>query len=62
MLGAAAKAVALEPAGEGTLVTLELERRLRGLSRLGGMFLRRATTLQVDAALDTLEETHGTGT
>ena len=62
VLGKAAKAVSLEPAGEGTLVTLELERRLRGLSRLGGMFLRRATTLQVDAALDTLEETHGTGT
>ncbi len=62
VLGAAAKAVAIEPAGEGTQVTLELERRLRGLSRLGGMFLRRATALQIDAALDTLEETHGTGT
>lgn len=62
VLGAAAKAVTLEPAGDGTRVTVELERRLRGLSRLGGMFLRRATTLQVDAALDTLEGTHGTGT
>jgi uncharacterized protein YndB with AHSA1/START domain len=62
VLGAAAKSVALEPAGEGTQITIELERRLRGLSRLGGMFLRRATSLQVEAALDTLEGTHGTGT
>ncbi len=62
VLGAAAKGVAIEPSGNGTQVTLELERRLRGLSRLGGMFLRRATALQVDAALDTLEETHGAGT
>lgn len=62
VLGAAGKGVALEPEGDGTRVTVELERRLRGLSRLGGMFLRRATTLQIEAALDTLEETHGTGT
>lgn len=62
VLGRAEKAVTLEPAGDGTRVTVELQRRLRGLSRLGGMFLRRATALQIDAALDTLEETHGTGT
>jgi uncharacterized protein YndB with AHSA1/START domain len=62
VLGAAAKSVAIVPSGDGTQVTLELERRLRGLSRLGGMFLRRATALQIDAALDTLEEAHGTGT
>ena len=54
VLAKAAKAVSLERAREGTLVTLELERRLRGLSRLGGMFLRRATTQQVDEALDRL--------
>ncbi len=62
VLGAAAKAVTLEPAGDGTRVTVELQRRLRGLSRLGGVFLRRATSLQIEAALDTLEEAHGTGT
>ena len=58
----AEKAVTLEAVGEGTRVTLELQRRLRGLSRLGGMFLRRASALQIDAALDTLEELYGTGT
>ena len=62
VLGAASKAVTLAPSGDGTQVTIELERRLRGLSRLGGMFLRRATTTQVEAALDTLEGTHGAGT
>ena len=62
VLGAAAKSIAIEPAGEGTQITIELERRLRGLSRLGGIFLRRATSLQVESALDTLEGTHGART
>jgi len=62
VLSRAEKAVTLEAEGEGTRVTLELQRRLRGLSRLGGVFLRRASALQVDAALDTLEERYGTGT
>ena len=63
VLAASEKAVELEltEAG-GTLVTIELRRRLRGLSRLGGFFLRRANALQVDAALDTLEGTYGAGT
>jgi uncharacterized protein YndB with AHSA1/START domain len=61
VLGKAGKAIMLEASGDGTRVTLELERRLRGLSRLGGMFLRRATTLQVDAALDTLSHDSGRG-
>lgn len=62
VLGAAAKAVELEASESGTLVTVELQRRLRGLSRLGGVFLRRATSLQIEAALDSLEGTHGAGT
>ena len=63
VLAEAEKAVELEPTETGgTLVTIELRRRLRGLSRLGGFFLRRANTLQVDAALDTLEGTYGAGT
>jgi uncharacterized protein YndB with AHSA1/START domain len=63
VLAAAEKAVELEPSGAGgTIVTIELRRRLRGLSRLGGMFLRRASAMQLDAALDTLEGTYGSGT
>ncbi len=63
VLAQAEKAVELEPTDAGgTIVTIELRRRLRGLSRFGGMFLRRASRLQIDAALDTLEGTYGTGT
>lgn len=62
VLRGAEKAVALEPADAGgTLVTIELDRRLRGLSRFGGIFLRRASSLQIDAALDTLEGIYGAG-
>lgn len=59
VLSLAEKAVTLQPAGEGTLVTLELRRRMRGLSRLGGVFLRKASSLQLDAALDRLESIFG---
>jgi hypothetical protein len=38
----------------GTLVTLESDQKLRGLSRLGGFMLRRATATQLDEALDGL--------
>ena len=59
VLAHAEKAVTLQPAGEGTLVTLELRRRMRGLSRLGGVFLRKASSLQLDSALDALESIYG---
>lgn len=61
VLAQAEKAVLLRPAGEGTLVTLELRRRMRGLSRLGGVFLRKASKVQLDAALDALEGIYGAG-
>lgn len=60
VLSRAEKSVSLQPAGEGTLVTLELRRRMRGLSRLGGVFLRKASGLQLDSALDALESRFGT--
>ena len=48
--------VELEPAGEGTQVTLSTRQKLRGLSRVGGGFmLKRATRQGLDEALDGLE-------
>ena len=46
----------LEPAGDGTVVTLEVRQKLRGLSRFGGPLVKRATRRQLDEALDRLEE------
>jgi uncharacterized protein YndB with AHSA1/START domain len=46
----------LEPAGEaGTLVSLTLAQRMRGLGALGGVMIRRAARRQLDDALDGLE-------
>jgi uncharacterized protein YndB with AHSA1/START domain len=47
----------LEPAGEGTRVTLELRQRGRGLARFGRFMLRRAARKELDAALDGLART-----
>src|SRR4051812_45553387 len=47
--------IAIEPAGEGTNVAITLHQRLRGLSRLGGFMVRRATRRILDEALDGLE-------
>ena len=44
----------LEPAPEGTLVRLTARLRLRGLSRLGGLQVSRATARQLDEALEGL--------
>ena len=52
--------IALTPAGEGTRVTVTLRQKLRGLSRLGGFMVRRATRKILDEALDGLETTLGT--
>ncbi len=52
--------IRLQPVGEdGTLITLTLRRRLKGVARFGGFMMRRATTRQVDLALDNLEGIHG---
>lgn len=45
----------LAPAADGTEVTLEGRRSLRGLSRLGGFMMRRATRRSLDEALDGIE-------
>jgi uncharacterized protein YndB with AHSA1/START domain len=46
--------VELEPASGGTLVRLTTRLRLRGLSRLGGLQVGRATGRRLDQALDGL--------
>jgi uncharacterized protein YndB with AHSA1/START domain len=47
--------VKLSDAEGGTRVELLAEQRLRGMSRLGGFMLKRATRAQLDEALDGLE-------
>jgi uncharacterized protein YndB with AHSA1/START domain len=46
----------LSPEAGGTRVTVEQEQHLRGMSRLGGFMLKRATGEQLDEALDGLEK------
>ena len=47
--------LALEPAPEGTLVRITARLRLRGLSRLGGFQVSRATGRRLDQALEGLQ-------
>ena len=54
-MSAAEEIVVVEPAGEGTSVTVEIRQKLRGLSRFGGFLVKRATRRQLDEALDALE-------
>ena len=55
-LRSAVTEIALTDAGGGTLVEIETEQRLRGMSRFGGgPMLKRATGRQLDEALDALE-------
>ena len=51
--------VVLEPEADGTRVTLALHQRLRGINRLGGFLLRRASVRVLDEALDGLERVCG---
>jgi uncharacterized protein YndB with AHSA1/START domain len=51
--------IAIEPADQGTQVAITLHQRLRGLSRLGGFMVRRATRRILDEALDGLEHALG---
>ena len=55
VLATAETEIAVESAGEGTEVAITLRQRLRGLSRLGGFMVRRATRRILDEALDGLE-------
>lgn len=52
--------IAVSPSGSGTKVSVTLRQRLRGLSRLGGFLVRRATRRILDEALDGLEAAVGT--
>jgi len=60
VLKQAETAIAITP-GEsgGTRIEVTLRQRLRGMSRLGGFLVRRATRRIVDEALDGLEGTVG---
>ena len=52
----ASEVAIVEPAANGTAVTLEVRQRMRGLSKFGGGFLlKRATRKRLDEALDALE-------
>jgi hypothetical protein len=44
----------VDPAGDGTRVTLELRQRGRGKARYGRFMLRRAAKKELDGALDGL--------
>ena len=47
--------VGVEDAGDGrAVVTVEVRQKLRGLSKMGGPIVRRATRRQLDEALDAL--------
>ena len=48
--------IELEPAQGGTQVTIEANQKLRGMSRLGGFMVRRATAAQLDEALTSLQQ------
>ena len=54
LLSEVSTAVELEPEAAGTRVTLELNQRLRGINRLGGFMVRRASRRLLDEALDSL--------
>jgi uncharacterized protein YndB with AHSA1/START domain len=55
-LRSAVTGIELSEADSGTLVEIETDQRLRGISRFGGgPMLKRATERQLDEALDALE-------
>jgi uncharacterized protein YndB with AHSA1/START domain len=51
--------ISVEPADGGSRVKIEVDQKLRGLSRFGGPMVRRATGRQMEAALDGLESALG---
>jgi len=59
VLKSSATSIALADEEPGTRVTIEADQKLRGMSRLGGFMLRRATGAQIDDALSSLERAVG---
>jgi uncharacterized protein YndB with AHSA1/START domain len=55
LLHSARTEVALDPQAEGTRVTLTMDQKLRGWSRVGPFFFTRAGKRTLDEALDGLE-------
>ena len=51
--------IAIAPTEGGTRVAITLRQRMRGMSRLGGFLVRRATRKVLDEALDGLEAAVG---
>jgi uncharacterized protein YndB with AHSA1/START domain len=51
--------IVLEPHAEGTLVTIEQRQKLRGYSRTGDFFWRRATAGKLEEALEAIERVCG---
>jgi len=59
LLSEAVTEVNLEPASDGTRVSLRTRQRPRGLARLGAFMFRRAARRKLDEALDGLERVLG---
>lgn len=59
VLSSSVTSVDLEDRDQSTYVAIEVNQRLRGLSRLGGFMLKRATGAQVAEALNALEQVLG---
>ena len=59
VLRSAVTTIDLDDSNGGTRVTLAVDQRLRGMSRLGGFMLKRATRRQLNEALDGLERAVG---
>jgi uncharacterized protein YndB with AHSA1/START domain len=59
VLKSSVTSVELEDREGGTQVTIQADQGLRGMSRLGGFTLRRATAAQLDEALTGLEQAVG---
>lgn len=53
--------IRMQPERDGTRVTMTAEQRLRGLSRLGGLMMRRAMGRTLTEALNGLERATGVG-
>lgn len=53
--------IRMQPESDGTSVTMTAEQRLRGLSRLGGLMMRRAMGRTLSEALNGLERATGGG-
>jgi len=59
VLHASVTEVVLEPAADGTRITIAQRQKLRGYSRTGGLLLRRATAKRLDEALEGLAQICG---